>query len=216
MSGNASLAVEYVIFSGYRSVWGCSGIYFLREGRGGQNPLSHALRRARFPLLSPAVTSAPHFVTCGDISPRSGENLSPTGGNLSPWGKGFTGDRQLCRTAKKLSPRESCRANARLRGYYTSFCPLSFDHQRKTAKIPLLSRLCLPEREGYFAFTARRQGPDRRCPAAPPDGCGFPRRIRSRWCPPRPEAARGSPYPRRKPWALPLRRAATAARHCPR
>ena len=23
-----------------------------------------------------------HFVTCGDISPRSGENLSPTGGRL--------------------------------------------------------------------------------------------------------------------------------------
>ena len=34
----------------------------------------------------------------------------------SPEGTGFSGDCQLYRTVKKLSPRESCRANARLRG----------------------------------------------------------------------------------------------------
>ena len=34
---------------------------------------------ARFPFLSSAVTSVPLFVTCGDISPRRGENLSRPG-----------------------------------------------------------------------------------------------------------------------------------------
>ena len=66
----------------------------------------NAVGVARFPLLSPAVTSAPLFVTCGDISPRRGENLSrpgevfPLGGELFrvfrkkkkplPYGRGGT------------------------------------------------------------------------------------------------------------------------------
>ena len=36
------------------------------------SPSQSSLRDARFPLLSPAVTSVPLFVTYGDISPRPG------------------------------------------------------------------------------------------------------------------------------------------------
>ena len=35
----------------------------------------------------------------------------------TPRGEGISGNCQLCRTAKKLPPRESCRADARLRGW---------------------------------------------------------------------------------------------------
>ena len=67
----------------------------------GENPLSHGLRRARFPP----------FVTCGDIFPRPGE-VCPLRGNLvqgngsrksSPFGRagaqrlrGFCGDKLKC------------------------------------------------------------------------------------------------------------------------
>ena len=82
-------------------------------------PTPHPALRATYSPFCRCATSAPHFVTCGDISPRSGENLSPTGGNLSPWGKAF--DKTAGSLQRDITP--------------------AIAHQRKTAKIPLLSRL---------------------------------------------------------------------------
>ena len=48
-----------------------------------------------FPFLSPLATSVPHFVTRSDISPRSGENLSPTGGSLSLKGDRVASDQWI-------------------------------------------------------------------------------------------------------------------------
>ena len=56
-------------------------------------PSQSSLRDARFPFLSPAVTSVPLFVTYGDISPRPGRicpgrgESVPAGGSLSSKGE---------------------------------------------------------------------------------------------------------------------------------
>ena len=48
----------------------------------GEQPLAPSSGAPSFVCSLRSQPPVPHFVTCGDISPRSGENLSPTGGRL--------------------------------------------------------------------------------------------------------------------------------------
>ena len=72
-------AEELFIIEQCRAVCGPPGIAFSRVGFWNELPQSKPDGFARFPFLSSAVTSVPLFVTCGDISPRRGENLSRPG-----------------------------------------------------------------------------------------------------------------------------------------
>ena len=48
----------------------------------GEQPLAPSSGAPSFVCSLRSQPPVPRFVTCGDISPRSGENLSPTGGRL--------------------------------------------------------------------------------------------------------------------------------------
>ena len=71
-------------------------------------------------------------VTCGDISPpERGESFPDRGkASVETVGGMAEGEGAIRHTAKKLSPRESCRANARQRGWaVVGRYPLVTDHQ---------------------------------------------------------------------------------------
>ena len=116
-------AEKLFIIEQCRAVCGPPGIAFSRVGFWNELPQSKPDGFARFPFLSSAVTSVPLFVTCGDISPRRGENLSRPG-EVVLWDGAFGTPENFAAMPKAPSLRELARRKPRLREFPLDISPL--------------------------------------------------------------------------------------------
>ena len=88
-----------------------------------RDPLSQSLSALPDSPFCRCATSVPLFVTCGDISPRRGENLSRPG-EVVLWDGAFGTPENFAAMPKAPSLRELARRKPRLREFPLDISPL--------------------------------------------------------------------------------------------
>ena len=127
---------------------------FLQGVRQKTNPLSHRCAMPDSPFCR-CATSVPLFVTCGDISPRRGENLSRPGEAVL-WDGAFDTPENFAAMPKAPSLRELVRRKPRLREFPLDISPLLHYNTSKMNHSKMKGQTCCePE---YRIFHQDRAG----------------------------------------------------------